>query len=95
MTSLNDITARPEPERKGTYTLTLTIEVVDVEELYNETLACFERDGQMPMPEIIGTPEEPDIEGCLQIILDPGVSPPGMSILDGSVEFHPELGDDS
>lgn len=69
---------------------TMNLEVFDPEALY-EAAAARLRDDFPDMSaddfeDMIGAPDDPDLTGCLQTLLDPGESPPGCQIEDSAAE---------
>lgn len=72
------------------YSLTLHLSVHDAAALHAHALeAATSGDGAMSAEqavEFLGTSEEPDVGGCLRMIFDPGISPPGVSILGSTCE---------
>lgn len=72
------------------YTVSIHLTVTDPKALHGYAMSqVTSGDGALSQEEaqaLLGTPDEPSIPGCLRFILDPGMSPPGTSILDSSCE---------
>ncbi|MCG7348848.1 hypothetical protein [Sphingomonas sp. ACRSK] len=75
--------------------VTLHVSIDDPQALWDRAVQQLRADGVLASGELgddeigmIGTREEPDLSGCLRMILDPGTSPDGMTINDSSVEIY-------
>lgn len=75
--------------------VTLHVSIDDPQTLWDRAVQQLRTDGVLTSDELgddeiemIGTREEPDLSGCLRMILDPGTSPDGMTINDSSVEIY-------
>ena len=75
--------------------VTLHVSIDDPQALWDRAVQQLRADGVLTSDELgddeigmIGTREEPDLSGCLRMILDPGTSPDGMTINDSSVEIY-------
>ena len=70
------------------YTFKVDIEVHDPKALHVAARLRALADGITAgqLDEYIGTRAEPHIPSCLQMLFDPGTSPPGTSIQQSSVE---------
>lgn len=66
------------------YAITFDVSVVDLTRLYQAALARGIEDPTIA--DFIGTAEEPNIEACLQMLYDPGVSLPGTEIKNCAVD---------
>ena len=70
--------------------ITIHVEILNEQRLWDHANRICRSKYKDENPEdLIGTREEPDIEGCLQLIFDPGDSPPGIQIDDSVVEITP------
>lgn len=72
------------------YTVSIFLNVTDAQALHAHALAKATT-GQSALSDeeainMLGTSDEPSVSDCLRFILDPGISPPGTSILDSSCE---------
>lgn len=77
------------------YTFVLRIEVTDVMALYEAASERADEGGcGNSIEEIIGTAAEPDVFACVQMLLDPGESPQGTSIIESMVEAESTFLDD-
>ena len=74
--------------KKRTFEVSISIEVKDEAELYEYAMRRSIEDGlsEEAAEEMLGSKEEPDISACLRMVIDPGTSPSGTSILDSSCE---------
>lgn len=72
--------------------ITIHVDVFDPKELWRRAYGTYEEQNgtadQGDFEEMCGTEEEPDIGACLQMIFDPGESPPGIQINDSSAEVE-------
>jgi hypothetical protein len=62
------------------------VRVFDAEALYQAAMAKMEQDGIEDAEESLRPNGEIDTAKCLQMLLDPGESPPGCQILDSACE---------
>jgi hypothetical protein len=64
--------------------VTLYVTVTDPAALHRAALARYKQEGgdDEGAEDFIGTAAEPDISGCLRMLLDPGMSPDGININD-------------
>lgn len=73
-----------------TYTVSIHLTVTDRQALHAHAMTqATTGDGALNKEEalrMLGTSDEPSVSDCLCFILDPGMSPPGTSILDSSCE---------
>jgi hypothetical protein len=69
-------------------TFTMFVEVSDQQALHDAAYQRAVDDGLDPEQalETIGTRDEPDCAGCVQMLADPGQSYPGTDIFDSSAE---------
>lgn len=71
----------------STYSVTIDVDVHDKRALYREARAKAKFDGLgSNLADLLGTAKKPDIGACLIMILDPGSSPDGTSIVESRVE---------
>lgn len=75
---------------RTSYAVTIALEVYDPQALYRSAWdsATSGLGGMSPeqATELLGTEQEPDVSACLVMVLDPGISPPGTSIHETTVE---------
>lgn len=73
-----------------TFQVSLFVNVTDATALHTHAMQiATAQDTQLTVDDAVsqlGTAEEPDITACLKMVLDPGQSPPGTSILDATCE---------
>ena len=71
----------------------LHVEIWNERDMWNHARTVFEQENgiadQACFEHICGTEDRPDIPACLQMIFDPGKSPPGVQIEDCSAEIIP------
>ena len=73
------------------YAVTIDVAVYDEQQLFDAALASLMEEGHPgDVEDFLGTKDEPDIGGCLIQLLDPGMSPPGTSIIVSSVQLIAE-----
>ena len=72
------------------YTVSIYLKVTDAHALHAHAMTqATTGDGALSSEEaltMLGTADEPSVSDCLRFILDPGMPPPGTSILDSSCE---------
>lgn len=76
--------------------VTLHVSIDDAQALWDRALQQMRDDGILQGDdepgedeiEMIGTRDEPDLAGCLRMVLDPGTSPDGITINDSSVDVY-------
>lgn len=59
------------------------VEVFDREALYKAAVERAQQEGthdSESLKTMLGTAEDPNVEGCVIMLMDPGQSPPGMQI---------------
>lgn len=70
--------------------VSICVDIFDPQEMWRHAYATYEEQNgtadQGDFEEMCGTEEEPDIGACLQMIFDPGMSPPGIQIEDCDAE---------
>jgi hypothetical protein len=71
-------------------TFSIDLDVYDPQLLWDTATQRALDDGYPPDDDVLGTRNEPDVRGCLTMLLDPG-SLPGCSINDSDVEVHHEF----
>lgn len=78
-----------DPETvKAIYRVSLEVRVDNVAELYAAAKMCLEAANMTAeeIEDVLRTDGEVDVANCLRMLLDPGLSPGGCSILDSSAE---------
>jgi hypothetical protein len=70
-------------------TLTMEIMIHDVDRLWRDARECAEEWGfeRSEYITLIGTEDDPDISGCIQMLCDPGIDPDGCEVENSYVEF--------
>lgn len=65
-------------------TFHMDVEINDARQLYDAAVENAKADKLTDenILEMLGTPDEPDLSACIVQLLDPGMSPPGLTILD-------------
>lgn len=75
----------------NTHQVSLFVDVNDAQALHAHAMKIATEPGTgmaaNDAESMLGSAEEPDISACLRMVFDPGVSPPGTSILDSSCEL--------
>ena len=73
--------------------VTIYVTVYDEQALWKHAYAKMESDtgtqDQGYVEEVLGTLTEPNVGACLQMIFDPGESPPGVCIIESTSEIEP------
>ena len=94
-TAMNNVTthkthAGPTAATPCEYTVSISVRVHDVEELYKHAIAVGTAKADMTEAEAADTLRGEDgkvnISACLIMVFDPGASPPGCDIQDSSAE---------
>lgn len=78
-----------DPETvKAIYRVSLEVRVDNVAELYAAAKMCLEAANMTAeeIEDVLRTDGEVDVANCLRMLLDPGLSPGGCSVLDNSAE---------
>lgn len=72
------------------YDIVISVRVHDKKALYDaaKERAILDGIGRVEMSDYIGTRRKPDVGGCLQMLLDPGISPDGCDIQQSSVTSY-------
>ncbi len=71
------------------YTIAIEVEVYDPQDLWSAArVHALTHDGlgEQEFIDECGSKDDPDLGRCLQMILDPGASPDGCSIIESRVE---------
>lgn len=78
------------------YSITIQVTVTDTAELYDAAVARYavENPSSPDCGDLLGSREEPNVEACLTMLADPGLSWPGTEIEESSAEFLLDEDDD-